>query len=582
MGQNQEYQNFELDPAILWDIIRSQAGTRDKALLEIVMNSVDAGATRVDITLNERGFGATDDGKGFADKDEILRFFKRFGTPHKQGDAKFGRYRMGRGQIMSFSLNSWRSSTFRMDVNIKEGLGFMLHENLPFQTGCVIEGQWYDKLRPSDFLVLKQGLEQLCQYIPIPVYLNGERISVEMDKEKWTLVDDDAYYRLRLDGNSLTVYNQGALVRAYPSGQFGVGGVVVSKGQLQVNFARNDILLQECEVWKRVAAKLRAYARERQEKKPVMDEPYRTSRAYALTSADFPNAIEFAQAVDGDKVLTDITGKHLSFGELVSRVSKSANKLVMSPQAGSVIADKVHKSGLAVVLSPKTLERFGARTLPDLLKRVIDAGTARFNAPHLVGNVQFALAAYQEFEFVAASLSENYEPVEDKALSAKELIVLRAIREGHESMFWQLRSRFHGKKLRQIRIGESDTAAAWYTGADVIFLNRENLSLPGHKGALVPHLTKVGAYLIHENLHDTQSAAAHTHGEEFMMEFHELVVSGALGTFVNRAMDAYLVLKVKEAKKTTLGDRKEMDRQAALEGDLPEETSITEGSLLPL
>ena len=90
-----ERREFRMDPALLWSVIESQAGSAEKALLEAIMNAVDAGATRCDITLSETGYSVQDDGGGFKSRDDIEQFFETFGTPHKDGDgAVYGTYRM--------------------------------------------------------------------------------------------------------------------------------------------------------------------------------------------------------------------------------------------------------------------------------------------------------------------------------------------------------------------------------------------------------------------------------------------------------------------------------------------------------
>ncbi|HFV9292198.1 TPA: ATP-binding protein [Serratia fonticola] len=92
---------FELDPQIIHHIIYSQAGSIGKAVIELLMNAVDAEATDVTLTLTRNGFTCQDNGKGFASRDDVLRYFGRFGTPHQEGDATYGRFRLGRGQIMA-------------------------------------------------------------------------------------------------------------------------------------------------------------------------------------------------------------------------------------------------------------------------------------------------------------------------------------------------------------------------------------------------------------------------------------------------------------------------------------------------
>ena len=47
--------NFRMHPALLWSVIQSQAGAPEKALLEAIMNAVDARATRCEIVVDENG-----------------------------------------------------------------------------------------------------------------------------------------------------------------------------------------------------------------------------------------------------------------------------------------------------------------------------------------------------------------------------------------------------------------------------------------------------------------------------------------------------------------------------------------------
>lgn len=247
-----------MHPDMLFSIIKSQAGTFDKAILELMMNAVDAGATEARFDFDGKTFVMQDDGKGFRDRQEIEAFFETFGTPHSQGDAVFGRFRMGRGQVMGFTRNRWRSGAFSMHVDIREkGLEYDLQTLPETVAGCRIEGELYDPMSPSDTLRTIDGLTDMCKYLPIPAFINGKRVSLAMDSVKWTFEDDDAYYLLRPQSNSLEAYNLGVLVRSYYGAQaMGVGGLVVSKKPLQVNFARNDILVSSCEVWKRISAKL--------------------------------------------------------------------------------------------------------------------------------------------------------------------------------------------------------------------------------------------------------------------------------------------------------------------------------------
>ncbi|HRY04314.1 MAG TPA: ATP-binding protein, partial [Beijerinckiaceae bacterium] len=111
-GRAAERIAFTVDPAIIRSLIREQASTVEKAIAELVMNAVDAGADEIHIAVDQAGFTVRDNGRGFASRNEILTCFRRFGAPHVAGDATFGRFRIGRGQIMHWARCSWRSNTF--------------------------------------------------------------------------------------------------------------------------------------------------------------------------------------------------------------------------------------------------------------------------------------------------------------------------------------------------------------------------------------------------------------------------------------------------------------------------------------
>src|ERR1700733_14420898 len=66
---------FSVDKDIIHSLISRQAGTLAKALLEAIMNAIDAGSTRVAVRLGATGFSVSDDGRGFRSKQEIENWF---------------------------------------------------------------------------------------------------------------------------------------------------------------------------------------------------------------------------------------------------------------------------------------------------------------------------------------------------------------------------------------------------------------------------------------------------------------------------------------------------------------------------
>ena len=57
-----EARSFKMHSALLYSVIRNQAGTASKALLESAMNAIDAGATKCDIRVDGSSFTVSDDG----------------------------------------------------------------------------------------------------------------------------------------------------------------------------------------------------------------------------------------------------------------------------------------------------------------------------------------------------------------------------------------------------------------------------------------------------------------------------------------------------------------------------------------
>jgi len=94
-----EDRRFQMNEKLLIDTIKRQAGTLAKAILEGVMNAVDAKATECRIALSETDLEVVDNGKGMS-ADEVRRLFEVFGAPHTPEEGKvYGTFRMGRGQL---------------------------------------------------------------------------------------------------------------------------------------------------------------------------------------------------------------------------------------------------------------------------------------------------------------------------------------------------------------------------------------------------------------------------------------------------------------------------------------------------
>ena len=276
---------FKLHPAIIYSIIREQAGDPVKALAELVMNSIDAGAKNVKITLDAERFVVEDDGIGFTDLEYIEKFFGTFGTPHRAGDAIYGKFRIGRGQCFSIAKTEWRSGKFGMIVDLGNHAKTDVHgyQLLTFDEevkGCRIEGEFYKTLNVHeeiqnpklfnqliadslekhktgsnfDFEVFDQTdffsrLVRSIALVDVNVELNGKRLSIETMNTPYASTDEADFILHKKNSANYDVYlNKGIFVDM----SLEYAPLIINfKKSPNVNLARNQINA-DCPVYKKV------------------------------------------------------------------------------------------------------------------------------------------------------------------------------------------------------------------------------------------------------------------------------------------------------------------------------------------
>ena len=566
-----ESRSFKMHPELLFSVIRSQAGTLSKALLELAMNGIDAGGTKVDIRIDRTSFSVTDDGKGFRDKTEITEFFETFGTPHKEGDATYGKFRMGRGQSFAFARNVWRSGGFRMDVDIqRKGLDYGLETGLPTHKGCRIEGKLYERLDPSELIQTERTISEMCRYTPVPVTVNGKTITVDPKGQKWTTENDDAYIKAT-DGRQLSVYNLGVLVAHFSASEFGVGGVVVSKRQLDLNFARNDILRNKCQTWKRLRPILAKLSGEINGKEPAQrrTEEWRAFQARRVMSAAEVDHKE-QREIEDLPIFTDITGKHLSMAQL----SRLARKMAVTVADGrSLVADRLHQSKIACVLAKDCLtDRFGA-DIREVLERV---GSIRSTNPrwgndspmrHIAEAIGKAITPYQE---LAKTMNSEHHPMDAQEVPKDAKAALMALDDAMDSIRTTFRSTGINPSPRMIKAMKSETADAYTDGRANVFINMRLLRGRDGPNQGIAWAARMASLLVHEHCHDFDSGTGHTHDAEFHELFHAAASSDGFGWLVARIAQAWARRSKDELGKVGLrvmaqidGDTRSQDRLEA-------------------
>lgn len=527
-----QVRQFRMHPDLLFSVIKAQAGTHEKALLEAVMNAVDAGATECNITLDEKGYVISDNGKGFSSRQEIEDFFETFGTPHKEGDATYGKFRMGRGQLFAFSRTVWHSNEFMMDVCIKtRGLDYVLKEKQnPFK-GCKITGTWHEKVKSSEILGLTKEFKLLVKYMQIPIIFNGENISENAEKQKWDAQTPEAYIKKMDSSGTLSVYNLGALVCHYPSSKFGIGGVVVAKQQLNVNFARNDVLVTQCKVWKKISLKLNELMGIETKKKSVLSDSERIAMVNNLLSGK-----SYISQMLNKGVLMDITSKKPTINALLKtkRLSFSSGD-----RYSRMVEEKIHTQELAFVLDHDMLDRFGVNKPEQFVAKINKLIKLNNEYEATLGyrkaREEGISSIYQEFkptlipiEKLHKNFNSSFEFKNEKTITKKDACVLRVLNELSPQISGLIDTFINTKEkitswndmkkqtVRKISVGISQVAEAWTDGYSYIAFAERNISYPYAQSLI--------STMIHEYCHNEATNETHSHGIEFYSMFHDIAV----------------------------------------------------------
>lgn len=275
-------EQFKLHPSVIYSIIREQAGSPEKALAELVMNSIDAGAQNIHLDLTAEKFCIKDDGLGFKSLDEIEMFFGKFGTPHQKNDSAYGQFRLGRGQCFSLSKTEWRSGQFGMSVDLAcvgktETHGYQLHEFADHVQGCVISGEFYESLHifdrtQSPFVFDRMIQEQLDRFLNKPsfsifegdsfferlmanlcllkgvnFYFNGHLVNGLLESNKHHILETDTanYYLNKSSKGGIILLNKGIYIGSLP---FALPLIIDFKESPNLNIARNQINA-ECPIY---------------------------------------------------------------------------------------------------------------------------------------------------------------------------------------------------------------------------------------------------------------------------------------------------------------------------------------------
>lgn len=533
-----ERRQFSVHAGILKTLIHQQAGTISKAVAELVMNAVDAGATEIIFDLAPDGsFSFSDNGRGFQSREEIEQFFEMFGTPHEEDDAQYGRFRIGRGQIMSFARTVWRSGKFEMRVDLEasdtaSSYDLISHEET--HHGCRISGAIYSNNRgDATYFVQKligrhddldsTEFSEQVKYVSIPIIVNGQVINELPDTVKWDFEDEHAYYRLDRLAHELALYNQGVLVCRLDARRYGTGGIVSSKQALTLNTARNEALCK-CKVWRRIEENVRERFMVKLKRLSKLKETEAASLLHDLAHEVHALSYNDRVTIRGLRFIPDIFGEQRTPDQTFE-----SRTFTLFDNKHTAIAERVQRQGVATVVMPVLLRLARIDITPHNAELFLERLLAQLGYSHTW--------RFVPFDHFVRELSATSEILPDDAITLEEQIVLAALRDINASV-WQICGR--PGVSRRIVAGISDCMAGWTDGESYIAIDRESLQgirTSRYKGRGHAYLVNL---MVHEYCHDATSMGDHHHDHDFYARFHNAVMSAWFSDIVDTFLRKYI------------------------------------------
>lgn len=535
-------QEFESHKQMLIMTMKRQAGSVSKAIMEAVQNSIDSGSTEIRIKFTPTELSVEDNGSGFGSLDDIQKYFNVFGQPHEENDgAIYGYYRMGRGQIFAFLPTEWRTHTFGMSVDIeKNGTKWNLLDGLPFQNGCVFSGKFYNPLQEYDYNWQCRALVELIEYSEIPVYLNDKLItrspSYLDDQGFWDYVDDDVYIRKGdSESTELKVYNIGMMVRSYHAKAHGMPGIIVSRKRLEVNMARNDVQVNECEVWKRITTVIKQLVGSDLSNKKHLN---KVEKDY-LAARFVVGEVSFQDVLNAP-IFTDIAGRNVSIKKLLTM-----SDITFCPESKKRDGEFISNLGVNV-FSTDVLDRFACSNGEEFLELLGQLSKNTYTADKL------SRILVIPFDEVNSVIDKGSNILNDTLLDKKELLVLKILRDFNEFAVERM-SRYLGSyyapQQRTLIPYRAANTEMLTDGSSTI---KVNVKLLGSAYYNKDTAHKIILVLIHEYLHDSEDEGNHMHDLNFYEKYHNIVIDCEITDLCVRfANEIAYQKRSRKVKKTT-------------------------------
>lgn len=489
---------------LLMSVIVDQAADLEHGWREGIQNGADSpGSELVTLDFDEEHTVIQDDGEGVdLTAERGIDLLTNLGESSKRDDeSSIGEFGIGKGQIVAKGVTRMESGSTRLVFDVKNhGLEVAEVDLDEPVDGFRVEVDHYaDEVPNSSSYKWGRYEERTCERFKfleiakgVTVKVNGETIS-DGDPSEYTADKNytaEETYSSDADGDvhiavahaqydDLNVYSNGVKVKSVPGR--GLGGYIVTEGNLNLNFARNDIK-SGCPVWNEVSERLNEIRRDLFEEVPdnrLVESARRFISSEIFNSVKNGDFSAFDRYKD-KRVLKTANESHISLAQVAEKDE------IGFGESGHPAADKLNEAYGMTVLDEDdpAVEKF---------KETADELADQMSVPDNFDPSEKAeeLGLYTEKSYIP---DEELSPNRRKRLGVARTI---AERMGIE---------------REIYYGESDLTNAWTDGHSEIVIT-DSCMPSGNRLAWMPELFES---IVHEYSHDeSTSSGCPDHGRYF-------------------------------------------------------------------
>jgi len=286
-----------------------------------------------------------------------------------------------------------------------------------------------------------------------------------------------------------------------PNYRLGTGGEVVSRKQLKMNFARNDIQ-SDCPVWSKIKPFVDKQAERKTRERTRPLQSYERQRLATKLRQNWQGHTDLLDA----KLCSAGNGRSFSLNDVspYGALHRKFSGKITRCEPGSNLADRVMQHKLAFAVSDETLKHFGFTPTERGLSEFMDW----VRAPLQIGrDSTWVVTPLQVFE---KELGEEAVLLEEKEYTPRIRVWVK---------FAEYAIRQVQDQPRAIKAGKFPGAKAWTDGLTFIafdddFLRKLSYDLHG--------IVEIMEALFHEAAHEDDTHGTHNHGVEFYEHEREI------------------------------------------------------------